>query len=537
MSLNITNLFEDLGELVEVINAFDTLAVTTLPGYESAIRTEFDANGMYDMSSRLPRLFGAFQSQVSGWQTSLNSVCISRLTDLTTVRLELPVGDNFGVRSVLEALYRYMVDEEESLDGSDITVGAVSSALLSDSDGTLLVTDILDGVSQPVGGGPANPLYALDLTNAVGSGRLPGEHADYVGTYSELAVTTETVTVACIRDSGAGNATEGREIFEVKGEKKHASPWSWNPEGSGNGPQIMVLNGYTYVTNGEFESWASSAPSGWTLDSGIAGTDILEETTSIKRGDSALEMQTPTRAITAVSVANPTVLSCTGHGLAVGDEIFLAGFTTTPDINGAQTVNTVPTDDTFTLDINVTDNTDGVGTWKFDELQISQAVSGLVPGKRYCVACWVKGDATIASGALTIQMEGTGYVAGTVEKISMDDTALAAQTSYGLEYFYFNAPWEIPSDFELVLKITGTLTDSAIVYVDGLALGPVVYHGGVGLAVIAGDEAFLQGDQFSFALSNDGAGTFQEYFRKAHKYQLPSDLSGTETIADSLAEA
>lgn len=168
-------------------------------------------------------------------------------------------------------------------------------------------------------------------------------------------------------------------------------------------------------------------------------------------------------------------------------------------------------------------------------ISISQApvISQLIPLKRYMVAAWVRGTSATAAGTLTIQFEGTGYTAGGTEKISMDSTALSAATSWTLKKFYINLPLEIPDDFKLVVKVTGTLTTGKSVYIDGLCLGPVTYVNGVNVAIVAGKDKFLKGDKFTFTISNDDAGVFQTWFRKATGYQIPTDNS--PAISDALA--
>ncbi len=156
------------------------------------------------------------------------------------------------------------------------------------------------------------------------------------------------------------------------------------------------------------------------------------------------------------------------------------------------------------------------------------------PKKRYLFACYVKGNASISSGTLTIQFEGTGYTAASSEKITMNAAALAAQTSYGLEYFYINMPADIPEDFKLVIKWTGTPSAHSV-RIDWAGIGPVTYFNGIHFAVVAGTDKFLRGDRFSFDVTNDEAGVFQTAFRKMFGFQFPSDTGGTETIADTYA--
>lgn len=67
-------------------------------------------------------------------------------------------------------------------------------------------------------------------------------------------------------------------------------------------------------------------------------------------------------AISAVSVASPTILtSAAAHGLTSGETVVLAGFGTTPTINGSRVV-TVTDSTHFSVPVNVSAVTDGVGT-------------------------------------------------------------------------------------------------------------------------------------------------------------------------------
>ena len=59
-----------------------------------------------------------------------------------------------------------------------------------------------------------------------------------------------------------------------------------------------------------------------------------------------------------------------------------------------------------------------------------------------------------------------------------------------------------------------------------MAVVPAVYHGGVALGVAAGSRPWLKGDQLTWAVANDGAGKFQDFFRKHYRAQLPSVASG-----------
>jgi len=176
-----------------------------------------------------------------------------------------------------------------------------------------------------------------------------------------------------------------------------------------------------------------------------------------------------------------------------------------------------------------------VGTPAGATFELTQAISSnsLHQYRRYCLACYVKGQSTISAGVLEIKFTGTGYTASSSEKISMDATALAAQTAYGVEFFFINMPTVIPDDFKLSITITPALTNAKTVLIDHMQFGPVFYHGGVHANVIDGSAKTLFNDRATFTVANDDAGKFQTMFRKGFRMQLPSDAS--PFIADSLA--
>ena len=239
------------------------------------------------------------------------------------------------------------------------------------------------------------------------------------------------------------------------------------------------------------------------------------------------------------SGSGPNVTVLNGAGIVTNGEF--ENFTTnTPD---SWTIDTGSAGATIFEDTDSADVHRGGSSLRFlgnaslPAHQISQTISAnvLTPRRRYCLCAWVKGNAAATAGTLTIQFEGTDYTATSSERIQMNSGDLAAQTSYGIETFYINIPDEIPTDFELVIKWTGTPSAHDI-HIDGLVFGPVNYFNGVNAVLYAGASKFLRGDRFTFTTVNNDDGTFQKFFRKAYGVQMPSQIGGTETQADTLAE-
>lgn len=154
----------------------------------------------------------------------------------------------------------------------------------------------------------------------------------------------------------------------------------------------------------------------------------------------------------------------------------------------------------------------------------------LTANKRYCVSVRIKASAAVLAGTLTIKMTGTGYTEGASEKISIAFGSLP--TSYTLYNFFFNAPNNIPSDFALTISWSGTPTSGKAVWLDDLAFGEVTFGGGLGLVVVRGSNPWVRNDRITFATTNDDDGLFQEFFRQAFGFQLPSSAGGS--ISDGL---
>ncbi len=78
----------------------------------------------------------------------------------------------------------------------------------------------------------------------------------------------------------------------------------------------------------------------FTVDSDATGSQFNPQPSNVKN-------------ITSISMANPTVVTSTGHGLVDDDVIFISGSDSTPSIDGFRTVTKID-NDTFNVPVNVT---------------------------------------------------------------------------------------------------------------------------------------------------------------------------------------
>ena len=97
--------------------------------------------------------------------------------------------------------------------------------------------------------------------------------------------------------------------------------------------------------------WADDFQSGDTFQIAIGNPDTPPTGGTFKLG----VPRSATKTITSASAANPSVISCIGHGMATGDIAIWSGMTgSTPDLNNQYFVVTVINSNSFSIPINVT---------------------------------------------------------------------------------------------------------------------------------------------------------------------------------------
>ena len=154
-----------------------------------------------------------------------------------------------------------------------------------------------------------------------------------------LGITAPTAAPTVTRDAGNGAAAAGTYYFAYRWLDRQGVPSSLSP-----------LASLTTVADDDF-SWDSTTAS---TENRMKTTNggSTEKYRSLVDDPSVLYKFT-SGTITAISVANPTVVTSGSHGLTTGDYIQIAGSNSTPVIDGSREV-TVLTANTFTVGVNVT---------------------------------------------------------------------------------------------------------------------------------------------------------------------------------------
>lgn len=148
---------------------------------------------------------------------------------------------------------------------------------------------------------------------------------------------------------------------------------------AGQIPFTNPVSGNTYIHRAQFEST-------------LAGTVLICDRLWHNSGNSATSTSAQSHglAISVISIANPTTVTCAAHGQAAGTfTVVITGSNSTPSINGTHTATYVSAT-TFTIPVNVTGSgttgnvyiglppRDSNGTVNGDDVLIGYEVSGLM---------------------------------------------------------------------------------------------------------------------------------------------------------------
>lgn len=553
MAVDYQTLFSDIGSLVRVINFYDA---TALELDRDAIQDQFDDSDMNHVVTGLFQTFDSAIQNVASFKNALAQIAEARLRDRDTIINELNLPSD-SIQDVIPALITQMVADAQTVDATTCSIGTVSANSGNVGTGLVFVSKVLDGVTEPSFSYPA--------------------HLKYNGVNSELCI-NETMTLFCDSDEDSGGSEEGSESFTLNGEIGSFDVWSNLSEGSGNGPQITVLNSNTIIANKDFEDFTSNLPDSWDLDLGTVVTHVDDDSTAgnFFRGTTALKLL-GTGAIAEIKLSqsiDPSLITPRKRymlavamkataTIAAGNlliEMQGTGLTTTDEVVAQKTwqISGTPAGGNSTLTVAIPGRhsvTTGNIAYDATAATVQTALRAL-SGLESVVVSTSAGsppDQTLliafhgiqGNPVLTANISGltggspvstiTDTVVGTEgERIYLIPGALP--TTWSVRNCYWTAPASLPDDLEIVISWSNTPTAAKNTWIDSIAFGPVDYFGGVSTCLVAGQTQFIRGDKFTYSLSTNEEGTFQTFFRKFAKVQIPSNTAGGETLSDSLAE-
>lgn len=436
-----------------------------------------------------------------------------KIKDLTTGIDEITAQYASSLQRLTDSLYsaktsfgdsqRGMIDTLTTLAQNTVIEMAHADAVLVSKDLVTALRELIrqmDNTSDTIDANTVTASVAAASGNT-GTGKIIVGVIDGKGHTLEYAH-PETLELKVVADS-QGGGTAGAESFTLRGEVPSESrmAYTW-PDGSGASTTLTMIDptvdgsgaesdSSNMLTNSCFDAFTTNTPDDWTVLVGAAGTDILEEASTIYRtGGKSLEFE--------------------GDGA------------TLPAI--AQTLNPY--------------------------LAVSTAENVIEPNTVYALAFYARKSASLVGGVLEISL-----VNGSNTIITDDEgndlkyqvahgTLTTSFAGYGTT---FSTPRVLPATVKIRVRLSTAGTNNESVFVDDLALCRAVpaYTGGPFVAAFRGSTEAILDDQWNITVSNNmsmtsnDGGVFQTMFdaafdMKGLQLQIPSHSSGSETIADTL---
>lgn len=447
-----------LGYVIENINSFQSTLQSSLigaTGVTSEYATEPDLQA--EVGNQWINLLGTLESPTSVMVQLAQDTC-NRM-----VYRDQPQLNQTLTSSNLTASVNYILQQMRSQGATilQMTVAGITESFIGVGNGNV-------GVSLK------RPLDGLFLENAF----------------------QENVLFTCTSDSYIGGATAYNELFTVTGEGQETDLFAFDwPLGSNGSISINAIDGDTsqgsgnLLNNSGFASWTSNVPNNWTLVTGTAGTNILQ---------------------------NQSIIFTTGSSMEwVGDGSTL--------INLTQAFNSL------------TGNT-----------------STLTPQTQYSVNLYLRtGGVAPAQGVLQVDLidQNNNIIndcAGTPNSFTVNLTTLGV--SWTPFIGYFRTPENMPTNQFLRFHLTTALNNGAVVYFDKTSMGSMsqLYTQGPFFSLHSGNVPFVQSPipDYSYCqiTNSRGAGgtinTFQTLLYRLIGNNIGFELiwpsSLTPNISDSL---
>lgn len=308
----------------------------------------------------------------------------------------------------------------------------------------------------------------------------------------------ETLVLTTTRDVPAGATAGAETLTPTSTAINDGGPldWKW-PTGSGTSPPTLTMCNDSIdatpphlLTNSDFENWTGSPASlnNWTKLTGVWGTDILKNTSTVHRGSSALSF-----------VGDGSTHSSICQTFANG------GFTT------------------------------GTST-------------KLLPSTVYAFSIWVRMAAAPAAGVLAVDLiDGSSTIQTNAQGVNQQKTfaltGIAGNTWTNVTGF-FQTPAVLPSQIQVRVWLSTALTNATTVFIDDFAFMQAVqlYTGGPFVAVFRGTTDTLNKDLWNITVSNDYGGQFMSWTERFFGMRagtcagitLPFKTDGSQSIADTL---
>jgi len=407
-----TGLFDRMGKLgylLNIINSrFGGSSANDFPTELNDFLVKYDAgsNAVRDTVDALLPAFLTFQGTPTTFRSALRTAAENTLIQMADADNPLDVK---VVASALDELIRQMIRDAASVDRSEPTIAtlvtgprtgiitaitAANPPVVTSATHGLANGDVVSIVSV-AGMTEVNNLqfYASAVaTNTFALRNITG--AGYTAYSSggvwRASVGHGTVVTSLLNGKGktlenclaedlvakvTATTTAGSETFSLKGERDLSSgdklSHLW-PSGSGTSKTTEAIKDPSsagFLTNGDFEAWTTNTPDSWTIDTGAAGTDMLQNTAAEYRGSSCAEFVGDSSTLIAISQAITGTVSRTPYAVSISykcDVVPAAGVMVVDLYDGTAVINDdAGTANSISIDLTASETSYNVATGVF----------------------------------------------------------------------------------------------------------------------------------------------------------------------------
>jgi len=182
-------------------------------------------------------------------------------------------------------------------------------------------------------------------------------------------------------------------------------------------------------------------------------------------------------------------------------------------------------------------------------ITITRSLEGLEPGRGYYVLIKTSSATVLAidhpqtktsgeTDAVQIDIDGSKLDLTPWNATRTDAVNNPDGEDWDTAWLFFTVPFDAVPENSTITIIFTPFDGADWMIVDEVVVVPARYFNGYSYALTRGeiaDQPEVGDRSLVLATTNSAVGVFQEYFRKALGYQLPSQTDASETIADSLA--
>lgn len=467
MAVTFATLFARLGRLFDFGVAVRAHQTTLRSEYEDTMSnyTDADRDMVKTLTNRIEGQIDTAGRVVTDLRSDAETTLVEMVDDDTTV-------GELNVQQSTRELIRQMVSGSSTVDRPSAgyvtlpTDNKATAGSLNSGNGIMLLSDLM----------PMQGFAASDSTLFL----------DWP------SIKTETIRAECVRDATSRTVAEGEEAFRVSGNRTVPNLDEDWPKGTGTRGTLIVASssvdggrtpGKNVCTNSDFEDFSSNDPSGWTIDTGSAGSEVR---------------------LTTDEYVGTNAMLLTGDGST--------GVTLSQPLRST-----------------------------------SGTLGGINPDRPYSISVAVKYAVAAPVASLIISVRNSSGVILNHLVTGRAMSLTVASSSIGTSYALFTgtcfSPASIPKGSVIDIRLGTNFASGSRLYVDSLVIAemPQLQTGGLAYQLLAGSDRYAVGDEFTASITNNSTISdggiqqeFERFFGIGSNYGLALPSATSPSISDTL---